>query len=77
MDSDRSDRQQVNSRKQQATYLMRAPSPPGWSPAARLLSGPGHSSDSAPTRPFIGVQSAPPPIRHRARHNIGTQSMNE
>ncbi len=62
MDSDRSDRQQANSRKQQATHLMRAPRS-GWSPAARLLSGPGHSSESAPTRPFIGVQSAPPPIR--------------
>jgi hypothetical protein len=46
MDSDRSDRQRANSTKRQALHEVYSPQS-GWSPAARLLSGPGHGNDSA------------------------------
>jgi hypothetical protein len=43
---DRSDRQQANSKKRQVTREDVTPSPE-WSPAARLLSGPGRGNDNA------------------------------
>lgn len=46
MDSDRSDRQRANSKYDTALHSMYSPSQ-GWSPAARLLSGPGRGNHSA------------------------------
>jgi hypothetical protein len=45
-DSDRSDRQRANSKSCEALHEMYSPSN-GWSPAARLLSGPGRGCDGA------------------------------
>jgi hypothetical protein len=49
MDSDRSDRQQANSSTRQTLHRMYSPST-GWSPAARLLSGPGHPATIVPNK---------------------------
>ncbi len=70
MDSDRSDRQQANSRKLQATHLMRGAALRMESCCAVTIRARAQQRQ-CPNRPIIGVQSAPPPIRHRVCHNIG------
>lgn len=70
MDSDRSDRQQANSWKLQATHLMRGAALRMESCCAVTIRARAQHRQ-CPNRPFIGVPSAPPPIRHRVRHDIG------
>lgn len=72
MDSDRSDRQQANSKTGKAMRPVQMPLNE-WSPAARLLSGPGRSNASAPSEAVYrhAVCLAAIPARYVPFHDKG------